>query len=188
MHFYYLLAGIIALMIVCPYIRCFFKRLSLKKQIEAVCKKRAFKLIKTHPQWYFGVKNANKCDFYVETPNQVFSIKLFAVPRRRTTLVITECGEYFVRRYIAVIAYGGGVKFPIDGIARRLTKYDFRYNYEEKWEVKTPRNVLLVNPVSMEFRYQPRFGGERLLGAGEVANGMEIASLPYLICELENAI
>lgn len=188
MEFLYALIGIIVLIVFFPYIRCFFKRLKCACKIKKLCRTKGYKICSTHPLWFLGNKHTKKCDIYIETSNEVFAIKLFGMPRRLSILVLKENGEYFIRNFIALISYGGGIRFPINGKPKAMPAYDFRYEYRDEWEIKTPRRVLLVNPVSMEFKRQPHHGSEVTVGAGGIVNGMEIDSLPRLLGDLESAL
>ena len=188
MEFWYALIGIIALIVFFPYIRCYFKRTKCAYKIKKLCRTKGYKIYSTHPLWFLGNKHAKKCDLYIETANEVFAIKLFGMPRRLSILILKENGEYFIRSFIALISYGGGIRFPINGKPKPMPVYDFRYKYRDEWEIKTPRRVLLVNPVSMEFKRQPHHGYEVTVGAGEIVNGMEIDSLPRLLGDLESAL
>ena len=188
MDFWYALIGIVTFVAFFPYIRCFFKRLKCAGKIKSLCHSKGYKIHATHPLWFLGSKQAKKCDLYIETANEVFAIKLFGMPRRMSVLVLKENGEYFIRSFIALISYGGVIRFPINGKPKPMPDYDFRYKYKNEWEIKTPRNVLLVNPVSMEFRRQPHHGSEVIVGAGDIVNGMEIDSLPRLLGDLESAL
>ena len=188
MEFWYALIGIVAVIALFPYIRCFFKRLKCAHKIKKLCHTKEYKTYPTHPLWFLGNKHAKKCDLYIETANEVFAVKLFGMPRRLSILIFKETGDYFIRSYIALISYGGGIRFPINGKPKPMPAYNFRYKYRDEWEIKTPRRVLLVNPVSMEFKRQPHHGGEVTVGAGEIVNGMEIDSLPRLLGDLESAL
>ena len=183
------LVGGICVLLLTPFIRLFVKRIRCMKKIKKICNKRGYKTYETHPLWFFGSKHAKKCDLYIETANEVFAIKLFGMPRRFSILVLKENGEYFIRNFIALISsIGQGIRFPIDSKPKPMPVYDFRYKYRDEWEIKTPRRVLLVNPVSMEFKRQPQHGSEVTVGAGEIVNGMEIDSLPRLLGDLESAL
>ena len=189
MEFWYALIGIVALIVFFPYIRCFFKRLKCAYKIKRLCRAKEYKIYSTHLLGFLGSKHAKKCDFYIETANEVFAVKLFGMPRRFSILVLKENGEYFIRNFIALISsIGQGIRFPIDSKPKPMPVYDFRYKYRDEWEIKTPRRVLLVNPVSMEFKRQPHHGGEVTVGAGEIVSGMEIDSLPRLLGDLDSAL
>lgn len=168
--------------------RCFLKRLSCARKIVSICKKKDFRLYPTHICWFLGGKCSQKCDIYIETANEVFAIKLFGIPRRHTVLVFKENGEFSIRSFIDIVSYGSIIQHPIDSKTRQMPAYDFRHKYKSEWEIKTPRRVLLVNPVSMEFRRQTQYGNEMIIGAGEIVNGMEIDSLPRLLVDLESAL
>jgi len=188
MEFWYALIGIVAVIALFPYIRCFFKRLKCVYKIKRLCRNKNYKIHATHPVWFLGSKHTKKCDLYIETANEVFAVKLFGMPRRLSILILKENGEYFIRSFIALISYGGGIRFPINGKPKPMPAYDFRYKYRDEWEIKTPRRVLLVNPVSMEFKRQPHHGGEVTVGAGDIVNGMEIYSLPRLLGYFESVL
>jgi hypothetical protein len=188
MEFLYALIGIVAIIVLFPYIRCFVKRLSCAGKIKKLCREKGYEMHAAHPLWFLGGKRGSKCDLYVETANEVFAVKLFGMPRRRSVLIFKENGEYFIRRFIGFSSYGSAIRYPIDGRSRHLPQYDFRYKYRDEWEIKTPRHILLVNPISMEIRRQPKNGAEVIVGAGDTVNGMEIESLSRLLGDLESAI
>lgn len=128
----------------------------------------------------------NKCDFYVETPTEVYAVKLFGMKKKTAELIFKQNGEYFERHYLALISNnGGGVRFPMEKKPKKLPDYDFRHRYRMEWEIKSPHNVLLINPVCREIHRQVQHGVEKLLGAGDVVNGMEIYSLSRFLGELE---
>lgn len=189
MRFLLVLVGAIAFFALIPFIRCFIKRLKCAVKLKGLCRRRGYQIYPTHPLWFFGSKHGRRCDLYVETPNEVFAIKLFGIPRRLTVLVMREDGKYFIRRYLAFLSNNGlGIRFPINGKAKPMPAYDFRYRYRDEWEIKTPRHILLVNPIPMEFLRQPQNGRETSVGAGELVYGMEIDSLPRLLADLESVL
>ena len=185
MNFWLVLLGIIAFVILFPFIRCLFKRLICVAKIKRMCQRKSLVAHPTHPLWLLGSKNAKKCDLYIETPTQVFAIKLFGAPRRLSILTFKEDCHYFFRSYIALISYGAGFHIPLDSREKKIPSFDFRYKYKNTWDEKTVRKILLVNPTPMEFHYQPRHGQERIVCAGDTINGMEIASLQCFLKELE---
>ena len=188
MEFWYLLGVAVAFAALFPYIRCLIKRLICAQKIKKICSEKGYCLYATHPFWFLGGKRSKNCDFYVETKNKVFAVKFFGMPRWRSVLVLKENGEYFVRNFIALMSFGEGVLFPIGGKTKQMNSYNFRYKYREEWEIKTPKRVLLINPTSIEVRYQPRSGKELIVGAGNVVNGMEINSLPRFLGDLEGTV
>lgn len=186
MEFWIALAAVAAVILLAPRVRWFWKRGVLVRKLKRVCKKQQFVLYGAHALWFLGEKGAQVCDVYIETPTQVYAVKLFGVGRRRAVLVFKENGTYFVRHYIALLSnFGQAVRFPIESKPRRLMAYDFRVGYRDEWEIKTPRNLLLVHPVCMEIRRQPERGAEVILGAGDTVGGMEMFTLSRFLGELE---
>ena len=188
MEFWYALLGIIVFIILLPYIRCFFKRLACMIKIKKICRKKRIFLHATHPLWFLGNKRQKNCDFYLETANEIFAVKLFGMPRKLSFLIIKENGEYIIRSHIALLSYGGSISTPINSIPKQMPAYNFRFKYKDEWELKTPHHILLVNPVSIDFRRQPSNGPETIVGAGDIVNGMEIDSLSHLLGDLERAL
>ena len=96
------LLGIIGVIVIYPYIRCFFKRLNCFIKVKRFCKNKNYALVGTHCFWIFGRKNDNVCDFYVETKEDVYAVKLFAMLRRRTMLIFREDRTYFIRKFLGL--------------------------------------------------------------------------------------
>ena len=188
MEFWFVLIGIIAVIALFPYICFLFKRLISVGKIKRICRNQGYIIHPTHPLWFLGSKNRNKCDFYIETANEVFAIKFFGMPSRLSILIIKENRDYFIRKYIVLLSKFAGTHFPVfDRKPKPLPIYDFRYQYKNEWESKTQRTILLVNPDPMEIRQLPQHGSEVSLGAGDMIYGMEIDSLSRLLGELESA-
>lgn len=185
MEFWIFLFGIVAFFVVFPYIRCLVKRMICLRKIRQVCRKKQYTLYRTHPLWILGRKGGGICDCYIETPNEIFAVKLFGMPRRLTVLILKESGEYVIRSFLAILPF---VRFTFHTKPRRMPDYDFRARYRDAWEIKTPHHILLVHPTSMEICRQPLRGAERIVGRGEVVNGMELYALSGFLGALECAL
>ena len=177
----------IAVVLICaiPFLRVIVKRIAFFYQIKVYCKKRGLLLIPTHPFWFWAGRNTKKCDFYIESLHQVYAVKMFYVLRKNSTLIFRSDGKYSMRYYLAWMGLGAGSRVPFYGKTKRMTVYDFRYQYKQSWELKTPRNILLVYPVCRDIRLQPTVGGEKMLGVGDMINGMEFFTLSHLFDEME---
>ena len=186
MEFWFVLFGIVALVILFPFIRCFFGRLVCAIKIKRMCQRKNLVAHPTHLLWFLGSKGTKNCDIYIETPTQVLAVKLFGAPRRLSILTLKEDGNYFFRSYIVLISYGAGFHIPLDGRERKMPSFDFRFRYKDVWNEKNTRNILLVSPAPMEFRYQPSHGAESIVCVGDSVNGVELSSLRHLLRELEN--
>lgn len=188
MEFWIVLAAAVALLLLIPHVRWLCKRIALAVRLRRACRARQLTLHAAHSLWFLGGRRSVGCDVYIETPTQVFAVKLFGMRRRLSVLIFCEDGTYIVRRFIAMISqFGASVRFPLDARPRRLPAYDFRVGYREAWEIKTPRHILLIHPVCMEIRRRPDRSGEVILGAGDIVGGMELSTLTRLLGELECA-
>ena len=181
MEFWILLIGIVTLVVLFPYIRCLIIRLSGIGKIKKVCKIKGYKLHPTRKLWCLGSKRSLKCDIYIETENDVFSIKLFGMPRKRSVLILKEKKEYIIRNYIVVFSYSPGVREPFDSKPKQMPAYDFRYKFKNEWEAKALHNVLLVTPAPMEFIRRPKNGGDVPIGSGDMVDGTQIYCSSFLI-------
>lgn len=181
LEFWSVTVAIVAILLLFPYVRCFVKRIAMVCKLKACCKRNGYRLIGTHPFWMLSSKSYPRCDFYIETPYEIYAVKLFGTKRRAHTLIFTDQGEYFFRKHFILFANtGGAVNLPNDTRRRPLPQYDLRRNFHMEWEIKTPRSVLLIHPVCHEIRL-----GARLIGAGETVCGYEIYSLSRLMGRLE---
>lgn len=194
---------VVGIGIVCfcfPYIRCFFKRLSLLSKIKNACREKGYRLQGMHPFWFLGGKNGKRCDFTIETAEEVLAIKLFGMPRRKRVLVFTEKREYFTRILVGVLLL---IKEAFDGKAKLFPEYDFVTACTMVSGDKKLRKILLVNPVPMEMMFRKERGKEnklshfpmenmpkenakeRILSPGDELYGLEVANLTWLLKELE---
>ena len=194
---------VVGIGIVCfcfPYIRCFFKRLSLLSKIKNACWEKGYRLQGTHAFWFLGGKNGKNYDCIIETAEEVLAIKLFGMPRRRYILVFTEKREYFTRVLVGMLLL---IKESFDSKAKPFPEYDFTCVNKDAPEDKKLRKILLVNPVSMEMLLQTERGKESklspfpmenmqienaketILSPGDDLYGMEVANLSWILKELQ---
>jgi len=194
---------VVGIGIVCfcfPYIRCFFKRISLLSKIKNACREKGYRLQGTHCFWFLGGKSGKRCDCTIETAEEVIAIKLFGMPRRRRVLVFTEKKEYFTRILVGMLLL---VRETFDSKAKPLPEYDFVQAGKAVSSDKKLRKILLVNPVPMEMLMQAERGKESklspfpmenmpkenaketILSPGDEVYGMEVANLSWLLRQLQ---
>ena len=194
---------VVGIGIVCccfPYIRCFFKRLSLLSKIKNACREKGYRLQGMHPFWFLGGKNGKRCDCMIETAEEVLAIKLFGMPRRKRVLVFTEKKEYFTRFLVGMLLL---IRESFDSKAKPFPEYDFTCVNKEASDDKKLRKLLLVSPVPMEMLMQTERGRESklspfpmenmpkenaketILSPGDEVYGMEIANLSWLLKQLQ---
>lgn len=179
----WVLAVLVVFLYVIPAIRLFFKRIGCALKLQRLCRNLGLTLEGTHAFWFLGRRGSRDCDCVICALGQAFAIKLFGVMHSRRVLVFRETGEYFFRRYAAILHF---IFNAFDGSFRRLPEYDF-----SKGEMlaggRERRDILLLNPIPMEVRVQPHSGQEFVTGPGDELFGMELASLSHLVRIVENA-
>ncbi len=181
-----LFTAVLLLLIACfPYFRIFVKRLLMRHKLRSVCRRKEFALIPAHRLWLFGSRNGRRCDFYIDTPNAVYAVKLFGILRHTNKLVFQRDGRYVIRRHIAFISsIAMSIVYPIDSDSKAFPPYNFRYRYRNEWYLKAHRSVLLLSPTCMEVRVATSTG-EKVIGNRETFADMTLFSLSGLIGELE---
>ena len=182
MKFLLLVLVFIALLWLFPFIRIFCKRLSLRRRLHVACNKNGWQLSPTHRFWYFGRKSDERCDFHIVTKHDVYSVKLFAVKRRSSTLVLTGGRGYFIRGYLGLIGNTGIMaSIPLDGKRCVFPQYRFREAFDTAWETKHHHKILLLSPTPFEIRRIPQHGREEVIGTGDLVLDMNVYSLSRLL-------
>ena len=169
-------------------LRFLIKRTVMTVRIKRFCRRQDARLVKCNPFWWLGGKNGGGCDFYIETEKDIFAIKLFGAMRRQSNLCFTWDGRFLIRSFVGIVGGTGQVIYTLNGKKKPLPAYDFRYRFENGWELKNPHQILLVHPVCMEIRYVERSGDERILGTGEFIGDMEIQTLSGLLGMINETI
>ena len=180
---FWLLVALLVLLYVIPAIRCLIKRFSCAMKLKGLCRRLGLTLEGTHALWFLGSRGRKGCDVLIGTSTQLFAIKLFGVMHGGRVLVFRETGEYFFRRFASILHF---IFDAFDGSFRRLPEYDFSRG-EALAAGRTRRDVLLLNPIPMEVRFQPHSGQEFVTGPGDDLFGMELASISHLVRIIENA-
>lgn len=184
--FWIAVGAAVAVLGLMPVWRCLVKRLSLAGKVKKLCRRKGFKLHKNEVFWLFGGKRGTACDFYIETRESVYAVKLFGM-RRNTELIFHDDGSYHVRHLTAMLVIGGYVDLSADGEKKKFPRIDYRYKYHMDWEIKTPRPILLVHPVCREMRYVSD-GKSRVLMVGQSFGGAKVYSLSRFLSDLEVSV
>ena len=168
-----------------PPLRWLLKRLICAHRLTRFCRERGFSLHPTHRLWFFGHRRGENCDCCIETPSEIFAIKLFGAVHRRRALIFTARDTYCFRSFLTLM---GLANFHFDSKPHPLPTYRFHLQRRDEWALKTPHRVLLINPIPVDIRRRAANGAEEILGAGDVVCGMEIQSLSRLLGRLEAAL
>ena len=178
------LIGIVVVLLLFPYLRIFQKRLWLAAKINKSVKKSGCRFVPTHSFWMFGRKHGSNCDFYVETRDKIYSVKLFSVKKRTSSLVFLDDSKYFIRKHFALSSYGGVYTTSFDGKSHVLPKYNFKYRFAENWYLKDFVPVLLVHPICHQIRQRVQ-RDERDVSIGDLVNGVFVYSLSRFLSMIE---
>ena len=60
-----------------PYLRTGVKRVLMVGKLKKFCRENEYMLIPVGRFWMFAHRLGKNCDFYIETPDTVYSVKLF---------------------------------------------------------------------------------------------------------------
>ena len=174
----YFVLGVIALIILWAYVRCFFKRLRCMLSIRRTCRKAGLTL-HARPLWWLGSRYMKKVDCLIEAPETVFAVKFFGCLWPLKTLILREHGEYIFRAHSAFLT---AVLDIYDGYPHTLPAYRV-----PEIEGKELRRMLLLSPMPLETLMQPSNGQEQISGPGDTIRRMEIANLSHLLRVVEGA-
>lgn len=159
-----------------PFFRWLIKRTFLLLKILVLCKRNKYKLHKNYFFWFFRDKHSKKCDFYIETKNDIYAIKLFGIKKRSSILVLLEDYQYYIKNYY--ILFGRSFfTFTWDSKVKDLPQFDFKYKYKGIWYLKKHHNILLINPSCFDIQSTEKSN----FYSGDDIAGMEIHSLSGLI-------
>ncbi len=176
--------AIIPVIVLIPFGRILVKRLILSAKIRKFCVENNLNFVGTHLLWCLGGKNGKNCDFYIESRDTVYSVKLWAMKRRHTILCFTYNGHYFIRGFVAFASGMSMGKIPVDSKFKTLPDFDFRYKFREEWYGKDYKPILLINPTCYEVRLIGRDKKESVVGRGQTVNGFYIHTLSSLLSKL----
>lgn len=168
-----------------PFVRAIVKRLIFYYKITKVCERKGFLIHPTHLLWLFGINFMKRCDFHIETPDEIISVKLFGALRRFRVLILNEEKRYFYRYFIVFFSPFGPIFYPIETRKKYLPNYNFKYKVRPEWLDKKTTEVLLVNPVSIEARFKKVRGEEYILYPKIYFKGMMFSNSTYLLSYLD---
>ena len=124
-------------------IRFFASRLRMKHMLASACKKKEMKIHFRNGAALFSRIRGGKNDFFVETENTIYSVKLVGFLSRRKSLCLIDDTHYAVKTY-------GGMRFlphvAFDGayVTKEKPKCDFfAYLPHTSKDVKC---IYLMNP------------------------------------------
>lgn len=181
MEFYIFMGCVIAILAAIPFLRIFFKRLSMKRRLTRACREGKGTLHPAHRYWFLGRKMGKQVDFYIETAETVYAVKLFAAKKRSRYLIFTDDGMVYSRKFLNLIyRYGTGPRFFRDTKPKKLPDYDFYQGFCDEWKTKDFCSVLLLNPTCVEV-HRNIVNKNTILANGEEIAGKRLYTLSGLI-------
>jgi hypothetical protein len=187
MPFIIIFVTVTAIVLSYVYARLFFKRLSLRRRLLKVCKRKGFTLTPTHKRWWLGGKKGKNCDLHIETGKEIISVKLFETLRRSTLLYFCPESEFYAVICIMNLVAPRGGSVPITHTTRQKKLPDYDYGYMLPDSGKKQKKILLINPVCGEYHNftKKEHTGNNVADIGDLIWGSELNSLSPLIRYLE---
>ena len=118
-------------------------------KLKSVCHRMDYALTPTHFFWFFGNINGGKCDCYVQTPENVYSVKLCG-GSSKTFIDFVDDARYARRS----IRFHISPALPVMR-EKRKKKFDFGYRCPETHDTRiTP--VILMYPMPLKVTYRKK--------------------------------
>ncbi len=137
----------IAIILLFPYIRFIFKRISMHLKLKTFCKREGLTLHSTRPFWWLGVRRGGGCNFYIETPKTIYSVKLFSTLSKQSCVHFLENRNYYIENFLVIFgSWGTSAKFSLKSRIRMMKSLDFKYKFNDEWNTKSLSQILLINP------------------------------------------
>ena len=163
----YILIAIV-IIVLFPYARFLVKRINLYFKLKSFCKKENLVLHKASAFWWLGIKKSGRCNFYIETSNSIYSIKLFPMLKSKSCLHFLEDRKYYLEKFLIFFgSYGSSARFSFKSRVHNMGEFDFRYNFNKDWHLKKFVPVLLLNPTCASVKLKTG-NGEQVIGDGDI--------------------
>ena len=138
-----LLLSAVIFVLILPYIRFIFKRVALFCRIKNICRKHNLILLPRHFFWFLGNTCGEQADFMIETPREIFSVKLCGVFFRKQLFNFIDSEHYSVKELqFQIKCYMHGINY----VVKQKKPYNLRAGYSGEKEVIP---IILMNPIAM---------------------------------------
>lgn len=154
----------ICLIIFYPFIRFFIKRISLIADIRHICRLKKFRYKANRFGAVFGNFKGKNCDFYIETADKLYSVKLCGTFFRKDLCDFMDEEHYAVRELAFQIA---ATRHAVRYKVKTKRAYDFKYKSEKAYSEKDLIPIILMNPVPADVTYHMKgIGNGDYIGEG----------------------
>ncbi|MBQ8146910.1 MAG: hypothetical protein IJ039_09020 [Clostridia bacterium] len=183
---YILIALAVILMV--PYIRLLFKRISLYFMLKSFCKQEKLILHRSSMLWWLGIKKGGRCNFYIEAPDSIYSVKLFPVLKRKCCFHFLEERKYYIEKFLIFFGlYGSSARFSFKSRIHNLGELNFKYKFNEEWNTKEFIPILLFNPTCASVKLKTD-NNEQVIGDGDAVYEFYIFGMKGLMKKISNGI
>lgn len=139
------LLAVIALILVLPFVRFFVKRISFYFRLKRVCKNYGARYLGNKFLWLFSTRNSSNCDFYVETSDVVYSVKLFESIIERTEITFINATTYSVKNFRwCILPY---TWLTVKPKVHKLPEYNFEYKIKNEFVSKNIVPIMVILPL-----------------------------------------
>ena len=173
-----------AVIVLLPYLRMLCKRVILYFKVMDTAENVGGRVVPAHAFWLFGRRTGKTCDFYIETPEKIYAVKLFTVLFKTTTIFFTDQGSYTLVYNVAMFGRWNVFSQPIPAKTRQLPDYDFTSGLPSDTVQKEFYPALLIHPSCFEIYRQIEVRSTELLYAGDMIRGLHVQSLSGLLKEI----
>jgi len=169
MEFWLTVFAAIAVLLLIPPLRAFFKRLRMLQKIKKCCRKNGYTLRRSGSP--FALNGSERTTFQIEKGNKVFLVKLMGSLHKLETIYLNTGGTYFVQRIIPLGAgRGGSITHTKTGRTHPFPEVDW-LNGEQEDFGKRYIPIILFCPAPMEIRVIRGQQEESLISDGTVGGG-----------------
>lgn len=186
MAVYLTFAAIAALVLTYPFIRILFKRISLALRLRRFCRKNGVTVTAARPLWFLTSNRSQRPALFLETTSHAWAVSPFAVPKRASTLILSDSGTYQIETYLTLINVLT-VTYHFHNRPRPLAEVNHYTGAPDRVWVKHFTPVMLVNPGCLGMKAAVR-GRTELLGNGDTFGGAVWCSFDRLRSMIEFAL
>lgn len=151
MAVYLTIAAVAVLILTYPYLRIFFKRISLALRLRRFCRRTGVTMTVASPLWFLASNRRTSPVLFLETASHAWAVALFAVPKRASTLILNDNGTYQIETYLTLINVLT-VVYRFHNRPRPLADVNFYTGAPDRVWIKHFTPVMLVNPGCLGMR------------------------------------
>lgn len=154
----------VCLIILYPFIKFFIKRIILRNNIKRICRLKKFNYKANRSGDVFGNFKGENCDFYIETPDKVYSVKLCGTYFKKNLCDFMDKTHYAIRALSFQLPHTrNSVKYKV----KTKPEYNFKYKFSETYHDKELIPIILMNPTSVNVTYnKSEIGNSDSVGEG----------------------